>query len=214
MIKSAINTVLFTTLMLGGIAPNTGNFIEDDTDFNKTFSKGWGWLTVNSANAGSREQSEVETLAVYGAPPEYEWNYYGNSGEDNTGLFEDSLGGSDGGGGSDGSEEEERLKKRQDCKIGLETSLRETKNALLLDYRTNTSTCNNYHYLATASGIVGAVAAVPTFGFTAAAGMSGAVSFATAGVICQQNADGRYAELIAYNESVTREFDLKVCDQI
>lgn len=59
-----------------------------------------------------------------------------------------------------------------------------------------------------------AVAAVPTFGFTAAAGMSGAVSFATAGVICQQNADGRYAELIAYNESVTREFDLKVCDQI
>jgi hypothetical protein len=50
--------------------------------------------------------------------------------------------------------------------------------------------------------------------FSAAAGVSGAASIATAGLICQQNADGRYAELVSYNESVTREFDLKVCDRI
>ena len=61
---------------------------------------------------------------------------------------------------------------------------------------------------------MGAVAAVPTFGFTAAAGVSAGASFATAGIICQQNADGRYAELLSHNESVTREFDLKVCENI
>ena len=60
--------------------------------------------------------------------------------------------------------------------------------------------------------MVGTVAAVPTFGFTAAAGTSGAVPFATAGIICQQNADGRYAELVTHNEYVTKQFDLKVCD--
>lgn len=102
MIKTTINSVIFATLMLGGIAPNTGNFIEDDTDFNKTFSKGWGWLTVNSANAGSREQSEVETLAVYGVPTEYDWDSNMSYWLDNTSPFEESIGGSDGGPGDDG----------------------------------------------------------------------------------------------------------------
>lgn len=160
MIKSAINTVLFTTLMLGGIAPNTGSFIEDDTDFNKTFSKGWGWLTVNSANAGSREQSEVETLAVYGAPPEYEWNYYGNSGEDNTGLFEDSLGGSDGGGGGDDTAEEERLEKVHACKVeSIDRTERCIRSAVVL-HDIDSAWCSAAKWLGGALGVGSGWAAV------------------------------------------------------
>lgn len=62
----------------------------------------------------------------------------------------------------------------------------------------NMNTCHGLYIGGALSAIAGGLAAIPTFGFAAAAGAAGAVTLTTAGLICSDNAQGAYEQKINY----------------